>query len=260
MKKLLISALMLLSTLTASAQMISAARDNQGVKFGVRASFASSSMTGKTADGSFDLLGIASSSVTSKNLSAFSAGVSMDLPILESFHFNIELKYAMKGQKTVQEAKVFNVNQEAIQFNRIGYVEVPIQPQFRLNFGEAHVNVNFGPYLAFAVHGHTKTKTHIEGQDDMISKFYTFTGKSFSHKEGSSRKWVDPADNYKAPYNRLDVGLAAGVAFEIAALHIGFNYDLGVRDIYEFARDVKDESWYEPTKNRTMYLTLGFNF
>ena len=171
MKKLLISALMLLATLSASAQLISAARDNDGVKFGVRGSFALSNMN-QEANASVNLLDVAGASVTSKQLPAFAVGFAMNLPILESFHFNIELKYAMKGQKTVEKAKVASINQEVVSLERLGYLELPIQPQFRLNFSESsHLNVNVGPYLALALHGHVKTKTHVEGKDDVISKF-----------------------------------------------------------------------------------------
>lgn len=260
MKKLLISALMLLATLSASAQMISAARDNQGVKFGVRGSFALSNMN-QEHNLSENFLGLAEASVTSKQLPAFAVGVAMDLPVLESFHFNIELKYAMKGQKYIQKAKVLGINQESTTMERLGYVEVPIQPQFRLNFSEAmHLNVNFGPYIGVAVHGHTKTKNHVQGEDDVITKFYTFTGKNFTRVDGESRKWGDDDDKYKAPYSRLDVGLAMGVDFVIEHFHVGVSYDLGLKDIYVNASDYNDQASYQPVKNRTALFTLGVDF
>lgn len=260
MKKLLISALMLLATMSASAQLISAARDNDGVKFGVRGSFALSNMN-QEANASVNLLDVAGASVTSKQLPAFAVGFSMNLPVLESFHFNIELKYAMKGQKTVEKGKVLTINHEVVSLQRLGYLELPIQPQFRLNFSESsHLNVNVGPYLALALHGHVKTKTHVEGKDDEISKFYTFTGKSFTRVDGESRTWTDPDDNYKDPYSRLDVGLAFGVDYQIENFHVGVSYDLGLKDINAFAKDMNDEAGYTPIKNRTALFTLGFDF
>ncbi|MCQ2189550.1 MAG: PorT family protein [Paludibacteraceae bacterium] len=260
MKKLLISALMLLSTLTASAQLISAARDNEGVKFGVRGSFALSNMNQKV-DNAINILNVAGASATSKQLPAFAVGMSMNLPILESFHFNIELKYAMKGQKTIAEANYLSKNFETIRLERIGYLELPIQPQFRLNLSRsAHVNVNVGPYLGLALHSNIKTNAHEEGEDDVTTKFYTFTGKSFTKVEGGSRKWSDPSDDYKAKYSRLDAGLALGVDFEIEHFHIGVSYDLGLKDIYVDARDQKNNSYYNPYKNRTALFTLGIDF
>lgn len=265
MKKLLISALMLLATLSASAQMISAARDNQGVKFGVRGSFALSNMN-REDDYSANFYGVAGASKSTKQLPAFAVGVAMDLPVLESFHFNIEMRYVMKGKKTIEKAKVSVLNmdllnQENISIERIGYVEVPIQPQFRLNLTEtSHLNVNVGPYIGLAVHGHKKSTFHMEGEDDVITKFYTFTGKNFTRVEGESRNWGDDDDKYKAPYSRLDVGMAMGIAYEIEQFHIGVSYDLGIKDIDVNARDNKDNSNYVPVKNRTALFTIGVNF
>ncbi|MBP5704819.1 MAG: PorT family protein [Paludibacteraceae bacterium] len=260
MKKLLISALMLLAALSASAQLISAARDNDGVKFGVRGSFALSNMNQEVTH-SANFGNIAGASVTSKQLPAFAVGFSMNLPVLESFHFNIELKYAMKGQKLVEKAELLSVNYENVTLERIGYLELPIQPQFRLNFSESsHLNVNVGPYLGLALHGNVKTKSHEEGKDDTITKFYTFTGKSFTRVEGKSRTWEDADNNYKARYSRLDVGLALGVDYQIENFHVGVSYDLGLKDINAFARDQKNDAGYSPIKNRTALFTLGFDF
>ncbi|MBQ6560897.1 MAG: outer membrane beta-barrel protein, partial [Paludibacteraceae bacterium] len=153
------------------------------------------------------------------------------------------------------------INHEVVSLQRLGYLELPIQPQFRLNFSESsHLNVNVGPYLALALHGHVKTKTHVEGKDDVISKFYTFTGKSFTRVDGESRNWTDPDDNYKDPYSRLDVGLAFGVDYQIENFHVGVSYDLGLKDINAFAKDMNDEVGYTPIKNRTALFTLGFDF
>lgn len=260
MKKLLISALMLLATLLASAQTISAARDNDGVKFGVRGSFALSNMN-QEVKSFLNMGGVVGATVTSKQLPAFAVGFAMNLPVLESFHFNIELKYAMKGDKVVNKSNVGSITKEIVTLERVGYLEMPIQPQFRLNFSESsHLNFNVGPYLALALHGNVKTKTHEEGEDDIITKFYTFTGKSFTRVDGESRTWTDPDDNYKAPYSRLDVGLAFGVDYQIENFHVGISYDLGLKDINAFAKDHNDETGYTPIKNRTVLFTLGFDF
>jgi len=260
MKKFLISAMMLLATMSASAQLISAARDNDGVKFGVRGSFALSNMN-QEIEKSVSLGSIAGSTVSSKQLPAFAVGVAMDLPVLESFHFNIELKYAMKGQKYVEQGSLLGKNHEVTSVTRIGYVEMPIQPQFRLNLSDAaHVNVNVGPYLGFAVSGNTKTTTHVEDLKDQIAKQYIFTGKSFTKDGDNSRNWNDAANDYEAPLTRFDVGLAMGVDFVIEHFHIGVSYDAGLKDINSKAQDMKGKSGYNPVKNRTAMFTLGIDF
>lgn len=259
MKKFLISALMLLATLSASAQLISAARDNSGVRFGVKGSFAMSNMN---QDAEHSLGGtLVGYSFTSKQLPAFAVGVAMDLPVLQSFHFNMELKYVMKGQKAIANANLLGLNYETISVDRIGYLELPIQPQFRLNLNKnTHVNVNLGPYFGLALHGHNKTKAHVEGTDDIVYKNYIFTGRSFVKDGDNSRIWESAPDSYKSPYSRFDVGLAMGVEFVIEHFHIGVSYDLGLKDIDVNARDKKNKPGYNPTKNRTALFTLGVDF
>ncbi len=261
MKKLLISALMLLSTLTASAQLISAARDNESVKFGVRGSFALSNMNQENVEISLAGADLVGYEYTTKQLPAFAIGAAMDLPVLESFHFNIELKYVMKGEKSISKSKISVLNEETTIVTRLGYVEMPIQPQFRLNISNAaHLNVNLGPYFGLAVHGNKKTKFHVENQDDDVHKSYIYTGKSFTKKGDKDRKWDDAENGYKAPYTRFDVGLAMGVDFVIEHFHVGVSYDLGLKDINSKAQDMKYKNDYDPYKNRTALFTLGVDF
>lgn len=261
MKKLLISALMLLATLSsASAQLISAARDNDGVKFGVRGSFALSNRNQEVKE-SFNLADIAGASANTKQLPAFALGVAMDLPVLESFHFNIELKYAMKGDKLIEKANLFDINYEVLTLTRVSYLELPIQPQFRLNINESsHLGVNVGPYIGFAIQGTTKVTSHVENKDDIITKTYLFSGNKFTRVEGESREWDDSPVSYKAPISRMDVGLALGIDYVIEHFHVGVSYDLGLKDINTRARDERDNHGYQPLKNRTALFTLGVDF
>lgn len=254
MKKFLLSALMFLTTLSASAQLISAARDNDGVKFGVRGSFALSNM-----NQSVDVEDNDYYSYSAKQLPAFALGFAMDLPVLESLHFNIELKYAMKGDKFLREGKG-DEKSERKELTRIGYVEMPIQPQFRLNFSDAaHLNVNFGPYIALAVHGHYKLVDKEQGEDDYVCKEYIFTGNGYE-KEGGDKERYDASSDFESQYSRFDVGLAMGVDFVIEHFHIGAGYDLGLKDLYKDATFVNDVPGYEPIKNRTFLVTLGIDF
>ena len=255
MKKFLLSALMFLTTLSASAQLISAARDNDGVKFGVRGSFALSNM-----NQDFEEVDNEFGSSSMKQLPAFALGVAMDLPVLESLHFNVELKYVMKGDKYVKEGKGDNKFEEK-DVIRMGYVEMPIQPQFRLNFSDAaHLNVNFGPYIALAIHGHEKEVTKQKGEDDYVGKFNVFTCKGYE-KEGKGKKEkYDLSDEMDPLYSRFDAGLAMGVDFVIEHFHIGVGYDLGLKDINNVASYDKDDDNYQPTKNRSWLFTIGIDF
>ena len=58
----------------------------------------------------------------------------------------------------------------------------------------------------------------------------------------------------------LGLGLAFGVDYQIENFHVGVSYDLGLKDINAFAKDMNDEAGYTPIKNRTALFTLGFDF
>ena len=256
MKKFLILTLMLLTVLSASAKVVSAARDSQGVKFGVRGSLALSTMNQEE-----DIV-VASwdewSDVSLKPLSALALGFAWNIPVLESFHFNIELKYEIKGDKIIAKE---DFSKKVHRWNRIGYWEVPIQPQLRLKISEkTHLNVNFGPYIAVAMLGKAKEKTHVATRKDYTIKLDMFSGRYYEKTEGEKREWSNAKDDFEPWFSRLDVGLALGVDYQIENFHVGVSYDLGLKDINAFARDQKDDAGYTPIKNRTALFTLGFDF
>lgn len=263
MKKILFSLIALICFVaTSSAQLISAASDHSGVKFGIRGSFALSKLSqGLNSDLN---LGVGNVSLKDHSLPAFAAGCALDIPVLESFHFNIELKYAMKGQKSMATVNVLGNEAMKIEsFTRIGYVEVPVQPQFRLLFNNSNLNFNVGPYFALGLHGQNKVTT-TTGNETTSQKTLLYTGRTITSKNGDSDSHKsDP--NYKAPVSRFDMGMALNVAYEIEFLHIGVGYEIGTRDIRKDGKDLRDlaESLgnnYTPLKNRTFYATIGVNF
>lgn len=263
MKKILFSLIALICfAATSSAQLISAASDHSGVKFGIRGSFALSKLSqGLNSDLN---LGVGNVSLKDHSLPTFAAGCALDIPVLESFHFNIELKYAMKGQKSMATVNVLGNEAMKIEsFTRIGYVEVPVQPQFRLLFNNSNLNFNVGPYFALGLHGQNKVTT-TTGNETTSQKTLLYTGRTITSKNGDSDSHKsDP--NYKAPVSRFDMGMALNVAYEIEFLHIGVGYEIGTRDIRKDGKDLRDlaESLgnnYTPLKNRTFYATIGVNF
>lgn len=262
MKKILFSLLTLIcSVATASAQLVSAAPDRSGVRFGVRGSFALSKLSEGIS--SSTNLGVGNISLEEHSLPAFAAGMALDVPVLESFHFNIELKYAMKGQKSKATASLLGSAIKMESFTRIGYVEIPVQPQFRLLFNNSNLNFNVGPYFGFGLHGHSKVTT-TTGSDKSSEKILLYTGRTFTEVNGKSEsKKAD--SNYEAPISRFDMGVALNVAYEIEFLHIGVGYEIGTRDIRKDGKDQRDLAEqagmdYTPLKNRTFYATIGVNF
>lgn len=265
MKKLLISAIMLLATLSTSAKVVSAARDTQRVNVGIRGSFTLSNLNQKAELMAANYLHLDQEAVTSTRLMpAFAAGFAMDIPVLESFHFNVELKYVMKGMKVETDLKSMPLDNDIEVLDHLGYLELPVQPQFRLNFSpKFHVNLNAGPYIAVALQGNEQNIQHYElnsKEFDYVTKTYVFTGQ----KAGKTDQFDDPENNYKITYHRFDVGMAFGLDFVVKKFHVGASFDLGMRDLYAVSlagveQEILD-TFYSPVKTRTLYFTVGWDF
>ena len=260
MKKLLILTMMLLFTLSASAQLVSAARDTQGVRFGMRGSVALSSMN-QTAD-LFALSLNEGGAVELRPLAAFAVGFAWDIPVLKSFHFNLELKYTMKGERIKSSGSIQYHDYKSVRSDRLSYIELPIQPQFRLNFSpQKHLNLNAGPYVAFAVIGCEKERIHFDYRGERYDvRLNVFTGRSYTKNGHDKREWTPGSEDFKAFYNRFDFGVAFGTDYVIDRFHVGVSFDLGLIDIYELELTELYELFYTPIKNRTALFTLGFDF
>ena len=260
MKKFLILTLMLLTVLSASAKIVSAARDSQGVKFGVRGSLALSTMNQKAAP--FALSLGKEGNVALRPLIAYAFGFAWNIPVLESFHFNIELKYTMKGDRIKSSGNIQYRDYKLVRSDRLSYIELPIQPQFRLKFSQQkHLNLNAGPYVAFAVIGCEKEKLHFDYRGERYDfRVNVFTGRSYTKNGHDKREWTPGSEDFKAWYNRFDFGVAFGTDYVIDRFHVGVSFDLGLIDIYELELTGVYELLYTPIKNRTALFTLGFDF
>lgn len=254
MKKLLIFVVMLLATLPASARVVSGARDTCGFKFGMKGSFTLNSMNHEAVQYGYMLKENGDGIIKIRPLTSFAVGFAMDFPILESLHLNIELKYELKGHKVTAEDKYVGTIENYSIVERNGYLELPIQPQFRLNFSsKSHLNFNVGPYIAFALHGNLQQYIHVANQGDIVYKYYTFT-------RHSEKKTIwDNTNDVKTPYSRFDVGFAFGIDYVYNKFHIGASYDLGTKNIYKLEVD-RSMVLFRPIKNRTALFTVGWDF
>lgn len=263
MKKLLVFMLMLISTLSASAKVVSGARDTSGVKFGIKESLTLSNMNQKPDLYAFLFMGD-EAKVSTRLLPGFAAGFAWDFPVLESLHLNVELKYVMKGERIVADLASESFDEDFTLIERIGYLEIPIQPQFRLNFNQnTHLNFNVGPYLAFALHASESQIMHfeIDGKKyDSIQKIYPLSGEK-PDGPGSSQD-----QNYaaKSDLKRFDAGLSFGLDLVVKKCHLGVSYDHGFREnnakSYNDVEDYIMDTFYKPLKNRSLYFTVGFDF
>ncbi len=264
MKKLLIFMLMLISTLPASAKVVSGARDSSGVKFGIRESFTLSNMNQNPELFALLFNNRGDVLISTRLQPGFAAGFALDIPVLESLHLNLELKYVMKGQRVIANVDAGSLDNDFTLFERVGYLELPIQPQFRLNFNEnTHLNFNAGPYFAFALHASECHVAHYEESGkkfDVIEKLYVLSGG----KADGPGLANDPVYASKADLLRFDMGLAFGLDLVVKKFHIGASYELGLKN--NNAKSFIETPGYianpfvEPIKNRTFCFSLGWDF
>lgn len=264
MKKLLIFVVMLLATLPVSAKVVSGVRDSSGVKFGIRESLTLNSMN-QTPESVALLFGNSHQALISSRLQpGFAAGFALDIPVLESLHLNLELKYVMKGQRFIANVEVGSLDNDFSLLERIGYLELPIQPQFRLNFNkDTHLNFNVGPYFACALHADQYRVSHFETNGKRYDTIYRLYDLSGGKVDGPGFA-DDPEYADKAEYSRFDIGFAFGLDLVVKKCHIGASYELGLKNYN--AKSYLETPGYianpfsKPIKNRSLCLTFGWDF
>lgn len=195
MKKVLSILVCVVCVLTASAQYASDAsgsffsteRSDQPVTFGIRGGVNFSKIS-ESYEGY---------SASTKNYTGFNAGVSVDIPMLQSLYLQSGLYYTVKGAK-IEEIKC-----------NPSYLEIPILASYRYNFSDAvQFQLNVGPYLAYGIGGKWKDTENDDEED--------FFGDDFK---------------------RFDAGLAFGGGFTFSHIYLGINYDLGLTNILKDGDD-----------------------
>lgn len=264
MKNLLFFVVMLLVSLSASAKVVSGTRDSSGVKFGIRESFTLSNMNQRPESLALFFGNAHQALVSSRLQPGFAAGFALDIPVLESLHLNLELKYVMKGQRFIANVADGSLDNDFTLIERIGYLELPVQPQFRLNLNQnTHLNFNVGPYLAYALHASQYYVSHFEingKRYDSINRRYVLSGG----KVDGSGYVDDPEYECKADYSRSDIGFAFGLDLVVKKCHIGASYELGLKNYN--AKSYLETPGYianpfsKPIKNRSLCLTFGWDF
>lgn len=216
MKKILFTIACLVSAMTISAQRASSTsssffsteKADQPITFGVRAGMNISNFSGDGADGLDSRIG-------------FNAGVSLDIPLLQSLYLQTGLYVTQKGAKYEEDDYEEKVNPL--------YLEIPVLASYRYNFSDAtQLQVNFGPYFAYGISGKYKiTEGNISGEADFFG---------------------DDEDQWGG--KRFDVGLQVGAGVTISKFFIGCAYEFGLSDIADDA----------DAKNSNFMINVGYNF
>ncbi|PZX16399.1 outer membrane protein with beta-barrel domain [Breznakibacter xylanolyticus] len=75
----------------------------------------------------------------------FLLGVNAEIAVADDFYFQPGLQFAVKGAKGDNDTKI-NLN----------YLEVPLNFLYKPLFGDGHLILGFGPYLAYGIGGKVK--------------------------------------------------------------------------------------------------------
>ncbi len=230
MKKFILSLAAALVAITASAQRASSTsssffsteKADQGVTFGVKAGLNVANFSGDVED--------------LDSRAAFHAGVTVDIPIVQSIAIQTGLLFSSKGAKFSYED---DEESEELKFKPM-YLEIPILASYRYNFNEStQLQVNFGPYFAVGVGGKVK--------EEYVNKYW-----GDETEEGELDFFGDEDDEESMGMKRFDAGLqiGAGVTF-LKHINVGLAYQFGLANMWREEGSVK---------NRNFMLSVGYLF
>lgn len=146
-------------------------------------------------------------------------GVGMEMPFASNWSLMPSLEFAKKGAKGEDGDYEDNID--------FTYIQVPIVAAYRFNLNDRlNMVVKAGPYFAYALSGNEKVT---KGSQEWEYKIFDMEGSK-----------------------RFEVGVDAGVDFEIHRFVVGVEYERGFTNI------ISDADY--DIKNQAFYVTLGYKF
>lgn len=205
---------------SSSTSFFSTEKADQSVAFGIRVDMNSSNMKFSEDNSSY----------SPDNQIGFNAGVSIDIPMLQSLYLQTGLYYTTKGFKIEENDGDEKYSTKATP----SYLEIPVMASYRYDFSDnAQLQINFGPYFAYGIGGKYKEE-------------WSYKGEKEEEKEDLFGK-----DKY---FNRFDAGLGIGAGFTYSKIFIGLNYQFGLSNIAQ-----NTEDGYS-VKNKNLSISIGYNF
>lgn len=202
-----------------SGTFFSTKKSDEKVSLGVRVGVNSSTMALGMGNGSRSV---------EQGRVGFGAGVSVDVPILESLGFQTGVYFVQKGFREKEETVVptwingISVIAGGTQVKTMGnpgYLELPLLASYRYDFnGKVRLLVNTGPYVAYGVCG----KMSVKVENNQGVKI-----------QDNSVDWFGGADsNDSMRFRRFDLGwhLGAGLKFK-GGFTLGYVFEAGFLDI-----------------------------
>lgn len=218
MKKVLLAVVCALMATTTFAQRASSSstsffsteKSDQSVTVGIRGGL-------NFANQSFSINGI---SLSPSSRTSFNAGISVDIPLVESFYVQSGLYYTSKGCVIENGSDKLTTS--------LNYLEIPVLASYRYNFSSStQLQFNVGPYFAYGLSGKVKEEQ------------YGHTSESDVFGDDSS--------------NRFDAGLQIGAGITVSKVYLGCAYEFGFLNINAANDNIN-------VKNKNFMINLGYNF
>ncbi len=174
----------------------------------------------------------------------FHGGANVNIPVAPDFYLQPGVLYSLKGAKTNDAFVSTKASGDKSTTVKLSYIEVPINFLFRPQFGDGHILLGFGPYVAFAIDGSAK---------------YQSGSISLEYDVRFAKTVSELNDDLFPYYKRLDAGanLYAGYEFSMG-LFLQFNTQLGLLKINS---DVEGDTGEQLIKRNTGFgLSAGFRF
>jgi hypothetical protein len=160
----------------------------------------------------------------------FHAGVFNKISISESFAVQPELLYSGKGFKNNFDDNIFADGEAKFNLN---YIDLPVKLVYNL---APDFEFQFGPYISYLASANVETNAEVLNYFDV-----------------STQDELD-RDNFKT----FDVGLTAGMGFNLNPVIVGFNYNLGLTKVAKDDRPT--EEMLGDARNTVIQVFVGIMF
>jgi hypothetical protein len=202
-----------------------------GASFGIRGGINFQNINGKDENGD---------KLDNDILTAFNAGINLEIPVGGGFYFQPGLLYTIKGAKSKEVIGGNTIKGKV----RISYIEMPLNLLYKPQLGNGKLLLGFGPYIALGIGGEVTYK------GDGIKE-------SSDIKFKKTVKLTDPDD--VAYFRPMDAGANLLAGYEFGnKVSFQLNAQLGLTKInpdYEGDPDSKASA-----KNTGFGFSLGYRF
>ncbi len=182
----------------------------------------------------------------------YQVGVTAEYSPKGLLYFGTGLSFTNKGAKfSGAESWIGGSNPPVTNWEKTtnqAYLQIPLTIGYYFPVSnETKISVNAGPYLAYGVGGKETVKTHTTPSEAKADEKFTYNTFDKNNNETYS------------PFNiaRMDYGAALGVGLRHKKFIIGFDYEMGLMNIFEMDQS-HISSLSGKYKNRNMALTVGY--